>query len=63
VEFTLASYRPLGSTPGGRGGPRSSLQESPAFSDAVDAVDGGGIPQTPFALSQIFEEIETTPRT
>jgi hypothetical protein len=38
-------------------------RDTTGTSGAGDAVDGGGIPQTPFALSQIFEEIETTPRT
>jgi hypothetical protein len=30
---------------------------------AIDAVDGSGIPQTPFAFSKIFEQIETAPQT
>jgi hypothetical protein len=29
---------------------------------AIDAVDGSGIAQTPFAFSQIFEQIQTVPQ-
>jgi hypothetical protein len=65
--FTLANAQQLTSFAQQNGIGGLSMWELPRDTTgtlgAVDAVNGSGITQTPFAFSQIFEQIETTPQT
>ena len=65
--FTLANAQQLTTFAQQNGLGGLSMWELPRDTQgtlgSVDAVDGSGIAQSPFAFSQIFEQLNTTPQT